>query len=401
MMLTTLSGQRNLPRWFEAFFSTAQRMPTGRLDIRLPDGRLFSASGPADGPHGRMDICNPGFFSRLVSEGEIALAEMYMERWWDTPDLQATLDVIMLNTENMEYGFKGMGLIRAYERLRHWMRSNTRRGSRRNIAHHYDLGNEFYRLWLDETMTYSSAMFSSPDEPLRDAQNKKYDTICERMSLAPGDKVLEVGCGWGGFAEYAIRERGVHLTGLTLSREQYDFARQRLFQAGLAERAQILLRDYRDERGSYDGIASIEMFEAVGREYWGDYFRTLHACLKPGGLACIQSITIRDDLFARYVRSTDFIQQYIFPGGLLPSAEAFRAEARKAGFEVVGELAFGADYAETLRRWRAEFLARDGQVRRLGFDTRFMRIWEFYLAYCEAAFSAGNTDVVQFTLRRA
>ena len=400
MMLTTLSGQRNLPRWFEAFFSTAQRMPTGRLDIRLPDGRLFSASGPADGPHGRMDICNPGFFSRLVSEGEIALAEMYMERWWDTPDLQATLDVIMLNTENMEYGFKGMGLIRAYERLRHWMRSNTRRGSRRNIAHHYDLGNEFYRLWLDETMTYSSAMFSSPDEPLRDAQNKKYDTICERMSLAPGDKVLEVGCGWGGFAEYAIRERGVHVTGLTLSREQLDFSRRRLFQAGLAERAQILLRDYRDERGSYDGIASIEMFEAVGERYWPVYFTMLRERLKPGRVAALQVITIADHWFESYRRRVDFIQKYIFPGGMLPSPTALLREASAAGLEATSWTRFADDYSRTLRTWRDNFNTNWEDISRLGYDERFYLMWNYYLASCAACFRAGSTDVVQISLRR-
>ena len=233
------------------------------------------------------------------------------------------------------------------------------------------------------------------------AQQAKVGRALDECRLEPGARLLEIGCGWGALAEEAAVRRGVHVTGVTLSTEQLEFARERMARLGVTGRADLRLQDYRDiDDGPFDAIASIEMFEAVGREYWGSFFQTVHQQLRPGGRACIQTITIRDDLFERYAKSTDFIQQYIFPGGMLPSAQAFREEARKAGLEVVAELPFGRDYAETLRRWRRDFLARDGQVRQLGFDTRFMRIWEFYLAYCEAAFDTGNTDVIQFTLRR-
>jgi cyclopropane-fatty-acyl-phospholipid synthase len=288
-------------------------------------------------------------------------------------------------------------------RVKHLLNANSRRGSRKNIHAHYDLGNAFYKLWLDETMSYSAAWFEGDTTlSLADAQWAKVRRALDECRLQPGQRLLEIGCGWGGVAEYATRHYDAKVTGVTLSTEQLAFAQRRLDTQGLGDRADLRLQDYRDlNDGPYDAVASIEMFEAVGRKYWPGFFRQLHGLLKPGGRACIQSITIRDDLFARYVDSTDFIQQYIFPGGLLPSPSAFREQAAKAGLRIVNELSFGADYAETLRRWRQRFLAQEAAVRRLNFDARFMRIWEFYLAYCEAAFATGNTDVMQFTLERA
>ena len=287
-------------------------------------------------------------------------------------------------------------------RIKHLLNRNSRHGSRRNIHAHYDIGNPFYRLWLDETMNYSSALFEGDFErPMADAQLAKVRRALREVEIQPGQRLLEIGCGWGALAEAAAGEFGAHVTGVTLSTEQLEFATERLRRHGLADKSDLRLQDYRDITDEpFDAIASIEMFEAVGREYWDSFFATLRGRLKPGGRACIQTITIRDDLFDRYTRSTDFIQQYIFPGGLLPSTPAFVEQARKAGLEVVNQMAFGADYAETLRRWRVQFLSQDGAVRKLGFDTRFMRIWEFYLAYCEAAFDTGNTNVMQFTLRR-
>jgi cyclopropane-fatty-acyl-phospholipid synthase len=287
-------------------------------------------------------------------------------------------------------------------RAKHLLNRNSRRGSRKNIHAHYDLGNEFYKLWLDETMSYSAAWFDGdPQGDLVQAQWAKVRRALEECRVQPGQRLLEIGCGWGGVAEYAARHFDAHVTGVTLSTEQLGYAQERLRAHGLAHRADLRLQDYRDlSDGPYDAIASIEMFEAVGREYWPGFFDQLRTLLKPGGRACLQSITIRDDLFERYTRSTDFIQQYIFPGGLLPSPQAFREQAERAGLRIVNELRFGADYAETLRRWRLRFLAEDAAVRRLHFDGRFMRIWEFYLAYCEAAFATGNTDVMQFTLER-
>jgi len=400
MVLTSTNGEKHLPRWFETFFSTLQRLETGAIEVALPDGRVFAVHTGQAGPAGRIDVANPEFFTRMARDGDIGFAETFMEGWWTTPDLQALLDVLMLNNDKVARGFLGAGLVRAYERLRHWLRSNTRRGARRNIARHYDLGNEFYRLWLDATMTYSSALFSGQGETLRDAQQNKYASICDRMGLARGDHVLEIGCGWGGFAEYAIRERGARVTGLTLSREQYDYARRRLFDAGLAERAEVVMRDYRDETGIYDGIASIEMFEAVGEKYWPAYFRTVRERLAPGRRASLQVITVADRLFERYRRSTDFVQKHIFPGGMLPSPSALRRETAAAGLEFLGSVEFSESYSRTLREWRETFNSRWDEVAKLGFDQRFHRMWNFYLAVCAAGFRAGTTNVMQFALRR-
>ena len=400
MVLTSVTGERHLPRWFETFYSILERLETGAIEVGLPDGRVFAVSGKQTGPAGRIDVTNPEFFTRMARDGEIGFPEMFMEGWWSSPDLQALLDVLLLNNDNVARGFPGAALVRAYERLRHWLRSNTRRGSRRNIAYHYDLGNEFYRLWLDETMTYSSALFSGQGETLRDAQQNKYASICDRMGLKRGGHVLEIGCGWGGFAEYAIRERGARVTGITLSREQHDYTRKRLFDAGLAERAEIVMRDYRDETGIYDGIASIEMFEAVGEKYWPAYFRTVRARLKPDRVASLQIITIADRLFSGYRCSTDFIQKYIFPGGTLPSSSALHREYSAAGLELLGSIEFSDSYSRTLREWREAFNSHWDEIANLGFDQRFHRMWNFYLAVCAACFSAGTTDVTQIALRR-
>ncbi len=400
MVLTSITGEKHLPRWFETFFSILQRLDTGVLEVALPDGRVFAVVGQKTGPTGRIDVANPDFFTRMAREGDIGFPEMYIDGWWTTPDLQALLDVLMLNNDQVARGFLGAALVRTYERLRHWLRSNTRRGARRNIAYHYDMGNEFYRLWLDETMTYSSALFSSQGETLRDAQQNKYASICDRMGLKRGDHVLEIGCGWGGFAEYAIRERGARVTGLTLSREQHSYARRRLFDAGLAERAEIVMRDYRDETGIYDGIASIEMLEAVGERYWPAFFRTVRERLEPGRRASLQVITIADRLFEGYRRNTDFVQKYIFPGGMLPSPSILRREIASAGLEFLGSVEFSDSYSRTLREWRAAFNSRWGEVANLGFDQRFCRIWDFYLAVSAAGFRAGTTTVTQIALRR-
>jgi len=285
-------------------------------------------------------------------------------------------------------------------RLRHGSRKNTKRGSRRNIAEHYDLGNDFYRPWLDESMTYSAALFDGV-ETLEDAQRKKIDRVADLLDLKGGEQVLEIGCGWGALAERIVRNYKCRLTGLTLSQEQLAFASERLRQEIAEGKAEIRLQDYRDTGGVFDRIVSIEMFEAVGESYWPSYFATLKRCLRPGGRACIQTIVIDDALFDRYRVGTDFIQQYIFPGGMLPSPAAFRRAAQRAGLAVVNEHAFGTDYARTLATWRERFHARLDAVRALGFDDRFVRIWDFYLAYCEAAFARRSTDVVQFTLARA
>ena len=393
----TVSGA---PRQLRILQSLLNRIERGTIDVETPDGRRLRAAGREPGPHGEIAVLNPKFFRRLLAEGDLAFGEMFMERWWTTPDIQDLLDVILLNNENMARHFPGAGLLRLRERLRHCLRANSRIGSRRNIARHYDLGNDFYGLWLDETMTYSSALFRDARESLVEAQRNKYAAICDRLAPAPGDRILEIGCGWGGFAEYAARERGVRVTGLTISREQRDFARRRLFEAGLAGRAEILLRDYRDERGTYDGIASIEMIEAVGEKYWPAYFAALHNRLRPGGVAALQAITISDRLFPQYRTRADFIQKHIFPGGMLPSPGTLRARSEAAGLETVGSESFAASYSRTLREWRRRFNARWSRIAAMGFDDRFHRMWNFYLAASAAGFAAGTTDIVQVAYRR-
>ncbi len=391
------------PAAARAVFRLLKNIRGGTLDLQLPDGSQVHFGQPVEG--GRRaalrlldwDVC-----SAALKSGDIGFAESYIAGHWTTPDLTALLELFIANRDAIEsviYGTWWGGL--AY-RIKHLLHRNSRRGSAKNIHAHYDIGNPFYKLWLDETMNYSSALFEGrQDQDMAAAQHAKVRRALRECRVQPGDRLLEIGCGWGALAEKATTEFGAQVTGVTLSSEQLAWAQDRLARAGQAANADLRLQDYRDIPDEpFDAIASIEMFEAVGREYWPSYFATLRDKLKPGGHACIQTITIRDDLYPRYLKSSDFIQQYIFPGGLLPSPGAFRAEAAKVGLQVVGELAFGADYAETLRRWRAAFMARDAQVRQLGFDTRFMRIWEFYLAYCEAAFATGNTNVMQFTLRR-
>jgi len=398
-----------LPASARAVFGLLRQLRHGVLDVELPGGGRLRFGAP-DGPAAirasiRLHDWQP--CAAVLRSGDIGFAEAYMDGRWTTPDLSALLGLFIANRASLEGVVYGSWWGSLLYRLRHRLNRNSRRGSRQNIHAHYDLGNAFYGLWLDPTMNYSSAWFESmrPDEracaDLAAGQRAKMRRALSECAVAPGHRVLEIGCGWGALAETAARDHGARVTGLTLSSEQLEYARRRLADAGLD--ADLRYQDYRElgrAAETYDAVVSIEMFEAVGRAYWPDFFRTVHAALRPGGRACIQTITIRDDLYERYLRSTDFIQQYIFPGGLLPSPSAFREAARRAGLRVAGELSFGRDYAETLRRWRSAFNGAEAQARRLGFDTRFVRLWEFYLAYCEAAFDADNTDVVQFTLMR-
>ncbi|MGQ3054455.1 MAG: class I SAM-dependent methyltransferase [Roseateles sp.] len=401
-MTTTTSAPllaSTLPRPARRVLALLGHLQHGSLDLQTPEGELLHFGGGRE-PRAAIRIVDWQTCAAAMASGDVGFAESFVDGHWTSPDLRALLELLIRNRtalESLVYGGFWGGLL---HRLRHLMRRNTRQGSRKNIHAHYDLGNEFYKLWLDPTMNYSSAWFAgAPQGSLDGAQQAKMRRALAEAGVAPGSRVLEIGCGWGAIAEVAARDFDARLTGVTLSTEQLAWAQERLGKAGLS--ADLRLQDYRDIADEpFDAIVSIEMFEAVGREYWDGYFRTVAAKLKPGGRACIQSITIRDDLFDRYVRSTDFIQQYIFPGGLLPSPSQFRTHAQSAGLRVVNELAFGPDYAETLRRWREAFLHHEGPVRKLGFDGRFMRLWEFYLAYCEAAFAAGNTDVMQFTLVR-
>lgn len=399
-VLTSVKDQSGLPRYFPAAFDLAKRMTNGRLDFVLADGRRFRAEGQNPGPVAEIHVREADVFARLIREGDLGFCEAYLEGGWTTPDLQAVMDVVQAGNNEVLDGFPGFALVRAYERFRFWLHGNSKRQAKKNIAAHYDLGNGFYRLWLDDSMTYSSALFGSGQESLEAAQEAKYASMVDRMAVAPGDHVLEIGCGWGGFAEYAAGKRGLRVTCLTISQAQYDFAMARLAGAGLADRVTIKLQDYRDETGIYDGIASIEMFEAVGEKYWPTYFTALRERLKPGRQATLQIITIGDDRFQLYRQGVDFIQKYIFPGGMLPSPTALRAEIARAGLVFQHSVEFGQSYSQTLRRWSDAFNARWAEVQAMGFDDRFRRMWNLYLASCAGAFQGGNCDVTQVTVKR-
>lgn len=398
MIFTETEGQANLPRYFAPVFDQLRRMEIGELDIYLPDGRIFRVRGANPGPAADLHIHNPDCFARLIREGDLGFSDAYLEGWWSTSDLQAFMDLVHMGAETVYDGFPGQLLLRAYERLRFWLHRNHRRQARKNISHHYDLGNDFYRLWLDDTMTYSSALFSSGQDSLEMAQTAKYASMVDQMGVQPGDHVLEIGCGWGGFAEYAARERGLRVTGLTISKEQLNFAQQRIENAGVSDMVELRLQDYRDCRGQFDGIASIEMFEAVGQKYWPAYFATIRDRLKPGRQATLQIITVADRRWEVYKRGVDFIQKHIFPGGMLPSPTVLRQQVDLAGLGVVRSIEFGDSYDQTLRRWHDTFNTRWDQIAAMGFDDRFHKMWNFYLTSCAAAFKTGNCDVTQITV---
>ncbi len=380
------------------------RLQHGSLTLELPDGSVqhFGRHSSALMPCATLHLKNWRVCAAALKSGDIGFAESYIAGDWSTPNLTELLKLFIHNRQQVEDAIYGTWVGRLLYRIKHLLNRNTRANSQKNIHAHYDLGNAFYQLWLDDTMNYSSAWFEGDfARPLHDAQSAKVRRALHMSDVQPGDRVLEIGCGWGALAEMASLEFGASVVGVTLSTEQLAFAQARMTKLGVQDKTNLRLQDYRDiHDGPYDAICSVEMIEAVGREYWPSYFERLAHLLKPGGRAVVQSIVIDDSLFDRYIKSTDFIQQYIFPGGCLPCPSAFRQAAQAAGLEVVDEFAFGPDYAETLRRWRAQFLAQRQQVLALGFDDRFIRIWEFYLAYCEAAFDMANIDLVQYTLRK-
>ena len=400
MILITTSGQKNLPRYFATAFGVTKKGQNGRIDFVLDDGRTFRAEGPGPGPVCEIQIHDFGIFERLLREGQLGFCDAYLDGQWSTPNLQAFMDYIHADNDEVFDSFPGQKLVQFYERFRFWMQSNSKGQALKNISYHYDLGNDFYGLWLDKTMTYSSAIFETGCESLEDAQTAKYASMVDQMGVKAGDHVLEIGCGWGGFAEYAAKERSLSVTCLTISQEQIKYAQARINAAGLQNLVTFKLQDYRDETGVYDGIASIEMFEAVGEKYWPSYFQTVHDRLKPGGQATLQVITVRDDRFEIYRKSVDFIQKYIFPGGMLPSPVVLSIQAEGAGLRVVKSIEFGESYSETLRRWHDSFNGKWDQVLAMGFDDRFRRMWNFYLTSCAATFHYGNCDVTQITISK-
>ncbi|MDX2232898.1 MAG: cyclopropane-fatty-acyl-phospholipid synthase family protein [Hyphomonadaceae bacterium] len=389
------------PAPFKACCMASLNLRGGQLVMALPDGRRLSFGDGATPVHW-MQVKDYAFAQRVFAHGDIGLAESYMADEWDTPDLSAMLTFLNSNVDRIIGVFRGKSpMARLMHFMAHFSRENTREGSRKNILAHYDLGNRFYAKWLDGSMTYSAARFDRTQcTDLHQAQLEKYRALARHIQLQPGETVLEIGCGWGGFAEVAAKEFGARVTGLTISDEQHAFAVERMQREGLQDRVEIRLQDYRDVQGPFDKVASIEMFEAVGEKYWPAYFSKVAEVLKPGGRAGLQIITIRDDLFERYRSRVDFIQRYVFPGGMLPSLKRLDEETSRAGLKRESVDAFGVSYAETLAEWGRRFRAAWGDIRPLGFDERFKRLWQFYLSYCEAGFRTGNTDVVQIGLAK-
>jgi cyclopropane-fatty-acyl-phospholipid synthase len=389
---------RGAPGIAKCILGALRGLEGGALLVHTPGGEALRF-GDARGPAAELAIRDWRFASRVASGGDIGFAEGWVEGEWTSPDLAGALALLSANAERVMRYFRGGLFVRALARLAQSFRANTKSGSRRNILAHYDLGNAFFEAWLDPSMTYSSARFLHGDD-LQSAQQRKYAALAQMLRLKPGDSVLEIGCGWGGFAEYAAREHGARVTAITISDEQFAYARKRIAEAGLAARVEIRRQDYRDVEGRFDAVASVEMIEAVGEAYWPAYFAKIAEVLRPGGQAALQAIVIRDELFESYRRRTDFIQRYIFPGGMLASLAQLRVHSARAGLAWVSAEGFASCYARTLSEWARRFRANWTAIERLGFDERFRRLWLFYLAYCEAGFRTGRTDVVHLGLRR-
>jgi cyclopropane-fatty-acyl-phospholipid synthase len=383
-------------------YRVLERLEVGQLSFTAPDGHTRTFRGRMPGPHADLRFMDWGVASEALKSAEIGLAECYRDGRVHTTDLTAFLELCARNQQALEAVFYGKPWVALLFRIKHLLRANTRSGSKKNIAAHYDLSNDFYRLWLDDTMTYSSGLFGGDYTLTHEvAQSAKYERILQQLNPQPGESILEIGCGWGGFAEHAARTRGVKVHGITLSREQLAFARARIARAGLDHLVTLEFIDYRDVTERYDHVVSIEMFEAVGERFWPTYFKAVHDRLKPGRKAVIQAITIDEAAFPRYRATSDFIREYIFPGGMLAPVPRFIDDAAAAGLSAQPPLMFGLDYAETLKRWCDRVNAQADAIRALGFDDKFLQIWRFYLCYCEAGFRAQRTDVMQITLQRS
>ncbi len=382
-------------------FQAFKNIKGGSVVMTLPDGSThhFGQDGQQAPIHIQVDDVEA--FQWIISRGDIGVAESYFKNLWHTDDLERLLHLAIQNRAALDALIYGSWWGSLFSQIKHFLNKNTKSGSKKNIQAHYDLGNNFYSLWLDPSMMYSSALFSEGNnKTLEQAQKDKCDRIISMLNPQSGDHILEIGCGWGGFIKQA-NEQGLQVDAITISNEQYRYVQEQLaFQTTTSAKSAVMLKDYRDCHQEYDGIVSIEMFEAVGEDYWQSYFKTLHRCLKPGKRAVIQSIVIDEKLFPKYRTKTDFIQQYVFPGGMLPAVSVFEQHALDVGLRVKDKLFFGDDYANTLRTWALSFNQKLKEVKALGFKDEFIRLWNFYLLYCAAGFAGKNLEVVQFTLEK-
>ncbi len=390
------------PLFFRIACNLVLQMRYGTVLMVLPEGSVLKFEGQEERESiGIIHIHNFAFARRLILGGDIGFYESFADDEWSTPDLADCLYVFARNADLIQRAFEGHPVFAWIDWIKHSLNKNTKTGSKKNILAHYDLGNCFYEQWLDPGMTYSSALYSRNAQNLEAAQKNKYINLANALDLKSDENLLEIGSGWGGFAEFAAKDIGANVTSITISEEQYDYARQRIFREGLNEKVKIRLRDYRDVNGQFDKVASIEMFEAVGQEYWASYFDKISSVLRPGGKAGLQVITISDRFFESYSKSADFIQRYVFPGGMLPSPSILQQHVQTAGLKWNGSMQFGQHYANTLNDWHTRFLKAWSEIKPLGFDQHFKKTWQFYLAYCEAGFRAATTDVYQISISKA
>ncbi len=380
----------------EMIMQVLMKIPYGSLKLTTPEGKIIDINGKQPGPDAEFALKTWQVFDNVIDKGEVAFGEDYMDGNWTTPDLMTVMNFLATNQDHFDSVIYGNKLFKIYFKLSRFLRRNNKKNSRKNISAHYDLGNNFYTLWLDQTMTYSSGLFDNAAK-LEEAQTRKYERILQRLELEQGSHILEVGCGWGGFAEVAARA-GHSVTAITISKEQKTYAEKRIEKAGLSEFVDIKLIDYRDLQQKYDGIVSIEMFEAVGMKFWPTYFQKLQECLKPGAKAVIQTIIIEDKYAESYQTSSDFIRQYIFPGGMLPSISQFIESAKTGGLKVMDTFHFGQDYAKTLDEWHKNFDAKVQEIIKMGFKDDFIRMWKFYLGICSAGFRFNRVNVMQAEL---
>ena len=389
-----------LPLKATLFIKMLERLDVGSLTLTLPNQEKLAFEGKNKGVLADLQVNNWSAFGKILQSGDIGVAEAYRDGWIESSNMLNVLLLALANETSLNKAMYGNFLGTLLYRVKHWLNRNTKANSQKNIHAHYDIGNNFYRLWLDESMTYSSAYFAQGQQELQQAQYAKYDRLLQQLNIKAGDHILEIGCGWGAFAEYAASKYGCFVTGISLSKEQLAYANNRIKNSAVKSKIHFEYRDYRDIKGTYDAIVSIEMLEAVGEAWWPSYFDKIAHCLRQGGKAAIQTITIANHRFEDYRAKTDFIQQYIFPGGMLPSPQKLMQHSQEAHLKVIDYMDFGLDYALTLQLWREKFESQLAQIRAQGFDESFIRIWRFYYWYCEAGFLTQRTSVCHLTLTR-